>query len=221
MWYTSGILMLMSTTGDIFCNPNMNRAFADMDMLRDINGLETFIAPEGVSVSSLFNGDTLLADVSAVENWANGHVGTINGAFTGTAALDAGRTPSWYKWNVAINYKSSTGVMIEETRRDCVPDSIIYPKIINGYAQVTPSITITDDNLTYTFIYDPIVYNITYELDGGSLTNPKTSYIIEDETYIPPSPIKEGYTFNSWSPSRITHGDYGNVIFIAHYTPNS
>ena len=221
-WFTSGILTLMSTKGDIFCNSNMTGAFANMDMLRDITALASFIPMNGMVLTDLFYGDTLLADVSAVENWNSGiTLGDFSGAFDGTAALNAGRTPSWYVWNVTIAYKSSTGITIDTITRDCVPGSRLYPVIINGYGQVTPYVDITNPTLTYTFIYDPIVYQITYNLDGGTIKNPKTSYTIENETYIPPSPIKDGYRFTSWSPARISHGDYGNMTFIAQYTPNS
>ena len=58
----------------------------------------------------------------------------------------------------------------------------------------------TTGNLTLTANYRPIVYNITYELDGGALEegkiNPLT-YTIEDEITLN-NPIKEGFDFVGW-----------------------
>ena len=77
--------------------------------------------------------------------------------------------------------------------------------------------------------YVPIVYTITYDLDGGSLTqnNPET-YTIEDEITLN-NPEKEGYTFIGWTESEeepkenvtIEKGTTGNKHYKANYRINT
>ena len=50
--------------------------------------------------------------------------------------------------------------------------------------------------------YNPIHYNITYDLDGGNATN-VDSYTIEDEITLN-NPTKEGYTFAGWTEGNET-----------------
>lgn len=94
--------------------------------------------------------------------------------------------------------------------------TIILPKNIPGY--ITPEgQVLTEPNQHFNFLYIPIKYGISYELNGGNFTNPKTQYTIEDESYYPPEPFKPGFKFNSWYPKCINTGDYGNTSFIASY----
>ena len=45
---------------------------------------------------------------------------------------------------------------------------------------------------------DPKTYNISYDLDGGTATNP-TSYTVESDAITLINPVKTGYTFAGWS----------------------
>ena len=73
--------------------------------------------------------------------------------------------------------------------------------------------------------YTPIIYNITYDYDGGNLedgvTNPST-YTIESETITFNEPVKEGYTFTNYTIgneviTNIPTGSKGNKALKAHY----
>ena len=73
-------------------------------------------------------------------------------------------------------------------------------------------------NEIYTFNYNPIEYNISYVLNGGTLVDTKKEkYTIEDDSYFPPAPYKEGFVFDRWIPECIESGNTGNVTFIAQY----
>lgn len=70
-----------------------------------------------------------------------------------------------------------------------------------------------------------ITYNITYEYNGGTATNP-TTYDIETETFTLNNPTKEDNTFLGWtgtgiegisSTVTIEKGSYGHKSFIARY----
>ena len=81
----------------------------------------------------------------------------------------------------------------------------------------------------YTANYEAIVYNITYELDGGALeegkTNPLT-YTIETPTFTLNNPSKIGHDFTGWTGTdvqnesitvSIPQGSIGDREFLAHY----
>ncbi|MBQ1508906.1 MAG: InlB B-repeat-containing protein [Erysipelotrichaceae bacterium] len=73
---------------------------------------------------------------------------------------------------------------------------------------------------TFTALYDPHVYPITYELDGGTNhpSNP-SSYTVEDEITIH-APVKDGYRFLGWKEGNyIPKGSTGEKTFTAIYEP--
>ena len=80
---------------------------------------------------------------------------------------------------------------------------------------------------SYLANYDPIVYNITYDYDGGALqngeTNPST-YTIETPDIIFNNPVKEGYNFMHYKDTSdnsivtgIPTGSMGDKDFKAYY----
>ena len=214
--YSEGVIYIYSKS-PIYCNVNMSGAFEGLTLLRNINCLQDWICKENTNISKLFKNCRLLSDTSSIENWANGVFSDFSEAFENTSALEAGRVPVWYRWNVIVNHKSSTEKLILTKEYSIIPNSYIYAESLDGYRNSTISILINDPDIEYDFIYDPIKYEIRYNLNGGELLNPKLDYTIEDETYYPPEPIKSGYQFTGWNPECINEGQIGNVSFIANY----
>ncbi|MDD6643189.1 MAG: InlB B-repeat-containing protein, partial [Firmicutes bacterium] len=90
--------------------------------------------------------------------------------------------------------------------------------------------TVTSD-ITLTAKYsDPIVYNISCDLDGGTASNPD-SYTVESATITLNNPVKPGYTFTGWSGTGLTGednmtvtipwGSIGDRAYTAHFSQNS
>jgi uncharacterized repeat protein (TIGR02543 family) len=83
---------------------------------------------------------------------------------------------------------------------------------------------VTDLNLRYEMIRDLIHYDITYDLDNGTHTNP-VSFTIVDEVILA-SDTKEGYTFNGWflesdfvtQITEIPVGSTGDIELYAKFT---
>ena len=75
---------------------------------------------------------------------------------------------------------------------------------------------------TFTAEYIPIVYKISYNLNGGKVsgTNP-TTYTVESETItLSTVASKDYYDFTGWSDGgKIVKGSHGDKIFTAKYTP--
>ena len=87
-----------------------------------------------------------------------------------------------------------------------------------------------DQTVTIYVNWTPVNYTITYNLDGGTQTNPKTSYNIETATFTLVNPTKTGYTFAGWTGSNgttpqtsvsITKGTTGNKTYTANWTANT
>ena len=76
-------------------------------------------------------------------------------------------------------------------------------------------------NKTFTANWQVNSYSISYNLNGGSLSNPINSYTVEQRVTLP-IPTKKGYTFTGWSNSNIIEkGSIGNKSFTANWQVNS
>ncbi len=83
------------------------------------------------------------------------------------------------------------------------------------------------ENITLTAKFsNPISYNLTYNLNGGTATNP-TSYTVESDAITLTNPTKTGYKFTGWSGTGLSgeanmtvtvpKGSMGNRAYTAHY----
>ena len=84
-------------------------------------------------------------------------------------------------------------------------------------------------NKTFTAYYKPVIYTISYNLDGGVLSNGvnnPTSYNIENPTITLSNPTKSGHKFLGWTGSNgtvsqtsvsINNGSSGNKQYTAVY----
>jgi len=86
---------------------------------------------------------------------------------------------------------------------------------------------LTNINSTITLYarWTPIVYNITYVLNGGTISTNKETYTIED-TITLDNPTKTGYGFIGWYNNEdytgsiivnIPSGSYGDKTFYAKW----
>lgn len=76
---------------------------------------------------------------------------------------------------------------------------------------------------------DKNTYNISYNLDGGSISGQPTSYNVESSTFTLPQPTKAGYAFTGWTGSNgatpqmaVTVSKYtrGNLSYTANWQVN-
>ena len=85
-----------------------------------------------------------------------------------------------------------------------------------------------DDTITLYAVWTPIVYTITYVLNGGSLNEEyKESYTVKDETFDLATPTRTGgYNFGGWFEKEdfsgdavleIDNGSTGNKVFYAKW----
>ena len=100
-------------------------------------------------------------------------------------------------------------------------DHIGYLVNNSDYTENTYEVT---GNATIEDVYYLNVYNITYNLDGGTLNNPKTSYTSMTETFNLPTPTKANNKFKGWCVGSdcsetytVTKGSTGNIEVTADW----
>ena len=101
---------------------------------------------------------------------------------------------------------------------------------VNGEALSGTTFTMPDADVTVTGSFAPIVYTITYNLNGGTIpasaANP-TSYTAED-TFTLVNPTRNGYTFTGWTLNKNTGliptvtieagKSFGDITFTANWS---
>ena len=153
---------------------------------------------------SLTKGD-YIKGVTGAGSYKVGQSVTINATLADNAT---GYTNSWVNWT-----SSDTSLVANTNTQNA---TITMP---------ASAITLTAHGTR-----TPITYTITYNLNGGVQTNPKTTYNIEDNNFTLVNPTKTGYTFAGWTGSNgttaqttvtITKGSTGNKTYTATWTANS
>lgn len=95
-----------------------------------------------------------------------------------------------------------------------------------GGTKITATTKVPASNPTYYAQWTPTAYNITYNLNGGTLNTAFKTYTIETNTTTLPTPTRSGYNFYGWytnasftgSPvTQITKGSHGNVTLYAKW----
>ena len=77
---------------------------------------------------------------------------------------------------------------------------------------------------------DKNTYNISYNLNGGSMSGQSTSYNVTTNTFTLPTPTKTGYTFTGWTGSSgttpqktvtVNKGTRANLSYTANWSANN
>ena len=85
----------------------------------------------------------------------------------------------------------------------------------------------SNGNKSYTANWTAVNYSISYTMNGGSCSSPKTSYTIETATFTLCTPTRNGYNFAGWTGSNgstkqtsvsIAKGSTGNKSYTANWT---
>ena len=100
----------------------------------------------------------------------------------------------------------------------------------NGDTRYDFSQLVTQDITLTAKFSNPITYDISYDLDGGTATNPAT-YNVESDAITLNNPVKTAYTFTGWSGTGLTgennmtvtiaKGSTGDRAYTAHFSQNN
>ena len=106
-----------------------------------------------------------------------------------------------------------------------VKDGYTFKKWSNGTKKITFTYNVSDNNAKFEALTTVNTYDISYELNGGTLNNKNDNYTVEDEiTFEIPS--KLGYTFTGWLLNgkkfngTIKAGTIGDLNVEATFKPN-
>lgn len=120
-----------------------------------------------------------------------------------------------------VTYGDPIGELPEPTK-----DGYTFDKYEDQDGNEVDEDTIVEGDMTITPKFNIVEYNITYDLNGGSASNPD-KYTVEDEITLN-NPTKTGYTFSGWTGSngndlqtRVTIvNSTGNLNYVANYSAN-
>ena len=151
-------------------------------------------------------------------------------AYTIGYALNYGALPSGKTNPTSYNVDTATFTLNNPTR-DYYTFAGWTGTGLPSSAQTTVTISKgSTGNRTYTAHWTPVTYNISYDLDGGTLpSSHPTTYNIESATFtlVNPTP-RAGYAFTGWtgtelsSPTTtvtIARGSTGDRSYTAHWAP--
>ena len=164
-----------------------------------------------------------------------------------TVTIDKGTTgdksylANWEVVTYTITYTLLGGTVTDEpTEYNVTTDTFTLPTPTKtGYSfdgwtgsngtTPTTDVTVTKGttgNLNYTAHWSTVDYTITYNMDGGTLSDKPTSYNVETETFTLGTPIRTGYTFKGWTGSNgttpqttvsVTQGSTGDKTYTANW----
>lgn len=183
----------------------------------------------------------------------SGYIGGVTDGFMTTGANEGdGWATVSYVDLTTITYDANGGVSATDGTSTSVSDEVepdseytvksgdMFKRVgytFEGWNEVTDgtgtswkegdTFSASDDKTLYA-LWSLITYNISYELNGGSITGEKTDYTVETDTFTLPTPTREGYTFIGWTGSNgstpetsvsVTKGSTGNRSYTANWTP--
>ena len=103
----------------------------------------------------------------------------------------------------SVTYDSTYGTLPTPTRQGYTFMGWYTNTTYTTKKESTTTVNITENETLYAK-WEKDTYLITYNLNGGSATNP-TYYDIDAETFTLNNPTKEGYTFTGWSISNMSN----------------
>ena len=163
-----------------------------------------------------------------------GYSNSINGNVNFNYAIDniekINNKTIYAKWNVdrySINYNLNGGNIDNPKTSYTVEENIILQTptrkgyIFNGWTEGNSIPKGSIGNKTFTANWSVNRYSINYNLNGGEIDNPKTSYTVEENITLK-TPTKIGHTFTGWTGgNNIPKGSTGNKTFTANWSVNS
>ena len=192
---------------------DLDRIYAYEGALNEAESLYAALSEE--EKASVSNYDTLTrarADLDALIAWSDEHPFTVS--FSNAEGVDASMTVYYGKKYGELPTPQRTGYSFA------------------GWSLIDSNETLTDESFvtqkadhTLYAKWSPIIYSITYVLDGGSTTN-KTEYTVESEFAIS-APTYPGRDFVGWRENEsgpikesvsIQKGTTGNKTFTAYWT---
>ena len=196
----------------------------------------------GGTVTSEFNTNTNAVAIKCTSNTLTAFTGKISGythlyggIYYGT--IDATVTIEAKKITFQNGNNTYAYEIVDSGNNTVAP---ISPSVMTGYqafdgwyngsTKYTFGSSLSQDIILTAKYKNLLTYNITYNLDSGTATNPAT-YTVESDAITLNNPVKTGYTFTGWSGTGLTgennmtvtipKGSTGNRAYTAHFSQNS
>ena len=174
-------------------------------------------------------GNTPTAFTGKISGYAHLYGGIYYGAIASTVTVE-GKKITFQNGNSTYAYEIVDG---NKTVSPIVPPIKTgyqaFDGWYNGNTEYTFGSSLSQDITLTAKFSNPLTYNITYSLGGGTATNPAT-YTVESNDITLNNPTKTGYTFTGWSGTglsgktmtvTIPKGSTGDRTYTANFSQNS
>ena len=151
--------------------------------------------------------------------------GTVSGTYHTVTFDTNGGSSVPTQW--LVNTDKEPALQPADPTRDGYQD---FDGWYNGDTKYDFTQPVTQDIILTAKFSNPKTYNISYDLGGGTATNP-TSYTVKSDAITLNNPVKTGYTFTGWSGTGLTgennmtvtiaKGSTGDRAYTAHFSQNS
>ena len=173
-------------------------------------------------------GETIVAPAISIPGY---QVATISPAIPET--MPAGNrviniTISVNTYTLTVNYVMSDGSTAPAAHTEDVAYNASYSvasPAVTGYTPDVATVTGTMDDTngkTVTVTYTPNAHTVTWVLDGGNINgetaNVVQNYVFGDTIVAPAQPVKDGYTFDGWTPAPAATVADEDYIYTATWT---
>ena len=152
---------------------------------------------------------------------------------------DRNYTANWNVTNYSISYNLNGGTISNQPTSYNYETTFTLPTPTRkgytftgwtgtGLSTATKNVTVSKGNIgnrSYTANWQVTNYSISYNLNGGTITNQPTSYNVENGFTLP-TPTKTGYTFTGWTGTglssatknvTVAKGNTGNRSYTANW----
>lgn len=142
----------------------------------------------------------------------------------------------WTKIPYTVKFQTGSGGTEIAVQTLTYGDKITKPAnptkngyIFDGWDNVIPE-TMPAGSLTFNAKWKKVNYNISYNLNGGTISGAQTVYDVESNVITLKEPTRKGYTFTGWSGTgidgikkdvAIVHGSTGNRSYTANWKENT
>lgn len=198
----NGVESVVAKNGDSVTLPSATKQGYTFTGWLDSNGI---IHNAGSSYTMPIGGDELVAQWKANE-YTNVIDHWVSGMKNGEGTNDWNGNDAYFIGSGKFSFTTDSKFILDSSYAVAIPNGFklrntFGSSSIEGSWTRYPIGTLVHQksySMGFEYDYDPIEYNITYNLDGGinSPLNPNTYNVLYGVTLEPP--IKEGYTFDGW-----------------------
>ena len=186
---TGGRIIATGTRQTIYNRGNVT--ISGDPYLSSISTIRATIQNTGTGTMNITGGTIVSANYYGVENAGTLNIGVKDGTPNTTPVIQSNS----YAINSTVNYNFYDGIL-KSTKTSIVNKESYISDIEENYEKIKNTERI--NNILYNTMYLGKVANVTFDPNGGTVTEPEKQVELNTNVGTLPSPIRTNYEFNGW-----------------------